>query len=62
MAMVVIRSDAELAEWVNTGSFAGYVLAHTFVVPLLLIGVGYFHRRRARTGGAGPGKEGERVP
>lgn len=62
MAMVLIRSDAELAEWVNTGSFAGYVLAHTFVVPLLLIGVGYFHRRRARTGGAGPGKEGERVP
>lgn len=44
MALVLIRSDAELAEWVNEGSFAGYVLFHTFVVPLVLIVVGFFLR------------------
>lgn len=37
MAMVLVRSDAELAEWVNTGAFAPYVLFHTVVIPVIIV-------------------------
>lgn len=46
MATVLIRSDAELAAWVNEGSFAGYVLFHTLIVPVVLIVVSFFRRNQ----------------
>lgn len=44
MALVLVRSDAELSEWVNTGAFSPYVLFHTLVLPILILLLHLFRR------------------
>lgn len=48
MSTTLIRSDAELSEWVNHSAFSGYVLFHTLVVPLFILTLRYVRKGRRK--------------
>lgn len=37
LGLTIARSDAQIAEFINVGSFAPYVLLHTLGIPILLV-------------------------